>query len=302
MDSSDTRGRGNELEFNGMSATDDVSRQYAQTYGSPGELARFSGFLRAVWPLLLLAILAGYLLRALFFDWPSLSQVQVGICFIVLAGAGGFLLGKCSTRFAAFIKGARGEERVASVLAFLPSGYSVFNGLAIDGRLMPKGVDFDHIVVGPSGIFVVETKNWSSKVVYAGGKLLYEGGKEPQRPPLDQARVGASRLKAEIAKRLDLELPVRSVVCFAGGNFVDVRREMQDATICNLSDLISVICQVRGAAMKVSKQNCAAVAELLQGWMALEPDPSEQTEQQKSEGSEGRDCEDAVTSAPDSSL
>lgn len=50
--------------------------------------------------------------------------------------------------------GAAGEERVAEMLKNLPPEYTTINDV-----LLPSGVHIDHIVLGPNGIFVIETKN-----------------------------------------------------------------------------------------------------------------------------------------------
>ncbi len=255
-------------EEDNMNNTTDLPQKHAKTYGSPGERARFVGFLRTVWPLLVVVLLAGYLIRALK-EWPAMNHTAVGIGFLLLAVLSSFVLGRCSVRVAAYMKGARGEERVASTLAFLSSEYVVFNGLCVEKmRIIPRGGDIDHVVVGPTGIFAVETKNWGSKVVYEDGRLLYEDGKEPHRPPLDQARAEAERVRSIVKSRLDIDLPVHSVVCFVGNRFVDGRRELQNATICNLDDLLSVILQPRGKALDA--RTAERVSALLCGWVTFE--------------------------------
>lgn len=51
------------------------------------------------------------------------------------------------------IRGAKAEEKVSDILEGLSKGYAVFN----DFRC-PMG-NIDHIAIGPTGIFVVETKS-----------------------------------------------------------------------------------------------------------------------------------------------
>jgi len=55
------------------------------------------------------------------------------------------------------MKGDEGEKLVSLCLEDLPRGYFVFNDVNIPGG---KG-NFDHIVIGPTGIFLIETKNYS---------------------------------------------------------------------------------------------------------------------------------------------
>lgn len=71
-----------------------------------------------------------------------------------------------------FIYGALGEQKVVKALEnlsdeyFLINDFSVSFSPAIYNRQENdyiKSVQIDHILVGPSGIFLIETKNWSEK-------------------------------------------------------------------------------------------------------------------------------------------
>lgn len=66
--------------------------------------------------------------------------------------------------------GAEGEERVARELSNLPDTYTVINDYRLefsqpiydrnnDDRIY--SIQVDHVVVGPTGLYLVETKNWS---------------------------------------------------------------------------------------------------------------------------------------------
>lgn len=66
--------------------------------------------------------------------------------------------------------GAVGEAIVAQVLTRLSNRYFVFHNL-----VTPFG-DFDHLVVGPTGIYAIETKNWRGLVAADNvGELLLNG-------------------------------------------------------------------------------------------------------------------------------
>ena len=128
-----------------------MSSRFARVYGSPGEAPRVLGLLRAFWPLLLVCFAAGYLVRA-WFPFPELSVSQVGVLFVLAAATTAVLLAWGDRRLGNFLKGAKGEEWVAHELAFLGPEYAVFNGLRFRGGKQ----NFDHIIIGPAGIFVVD--------------------------------------------------------------------------------------------------------------------------------------------------
>jgi len=71
-------------------------------------------------------------------------------------------------------EGALGEQKVLDELKKLPDFFSVINNFR---KRFPRGiyqkrtddwiysVQIDHIVIGPTGIFVIETKNWSQRSI-----------------------------------------------------------------------------------------------------------------------------------------
>ena len=212
-----------------------LSSRFARVYGSPGEAPRVLGLLRAFWPLLLVCLVTGYLLRALL-PAPALSQSQVGVLFFLVAVTSAILLAWGDRRLGNFLKGAKGEEWVAHELAFLDSGYTVFNGL----RLNDGKQDFDHIVVGPAGIFVVETKNWKGSVEFRGGKL-FAGGKEPSRPPLKQVKAATAELISFIDDAGYGEIPVHSVLCFITTQLPEEIMNVNGVVVCSGACLINVL-------------------------------------------------------------
>ena len=69
-------------------------------------------------------------------------------------------------------RGASGEILVGGILSDFPDNYYVINDLKTEyGNL-------DHVVIGPTGVFVLETKNWRGVVDSDGnGELLLNGKK-----------------------------------------------------------------------------------------------------------------------------
>jgi hypothetical protein len=64
------------------------------------------------------------------------------------------------TQERAWRQGARGEKLVADQLRRLPKAWRVFHDISIDGA----GHNVDHLVVGPGGVFSLNTKNLSGSV------------------------------------------------------------------------------------------------------------------------------------------
>src|SRR5262245_8396604 len=69
------------------------------------------------------------------------------------------------------IKGIRGETAVAELLRSLPDEYFLFNDVALPGY--PGNID--HVVIGPCGVLVIETKNFSGSVESHGNGWFVNG-------------------------------------------------------------------------------------------------------------------------------
>lgn len=188
--------------------------------------------MRALWPLLAAVLLAGWLLGA---AGPRVPLAAAGAGLLAVAG---FLV--WATRdglrgLQSFFKGARGEERVALLLGSLPRGYHVFHDFPCGGA---GGID--HVVVGPTGVFVVETKCWAGAVSVEGDAVRVNGA-DPSRPPLAQARSHARALADFLSERLEAPPACAPLVCFASENLAGGTQEVGDALVCNASELARLI-------------------------------------------------------------
>ena len=75
-----------------------------------------------------------------------------------------------------WFKGALGEREVAAVLDALGPAFTVLHAVPIGAG----ATDIDHVVVGPTGVFSINTKNHADQKVWVGGRTLMVNG---QRTP-----------------------------------------------------------------------------------------------------------------------
>jgi hypothetical protein len=112
--------------------------------------------------------------------------------------------------------GIRGEEAVSKALSALGNRHRVFNGLTLPGV---RG-DIDHVVVGPGGVFALETKNYAGEITCAGDRWARRrNGKweEMERSPGKQATDNARRLTVFL-EGCRVTVKVNPVVVLAGRN------------------------------------------------------------------------------------
>ena len=195
----------------------------ARQYGVAGEWARVRGTVSSLWPLFLSFVLLGAFLSALIL---GAGTWLFGGLFVASLIAVLVYWNKGLRRIESFFRGARGEERVANVLAGLPETYHVFHDFVADG------IHVDHVVLGPAGVFSVETKNWQGKVEIMEGHILVNGAL-PSRDPVAQAQREADHVRATL-KRLGYNGTVTPMVCFASNAFRD------DVAMCGSLQIMNV--------------------------------------------------------------
>ena len=131
--------------------------------------------------------------------------------------------------------GAEGESRVAEVLAGV-SGVEVLHDRLVPGK---GGANIDHIVVGPSGVFVVDAKKYSGRLEVrdVGGMFrtdlrLYVAGRDRTKTVnavLGEVEVVRTALGDEFA-----DVPVRGVLCFIGCDWGLLMRTKELRTVTAL--------------------------------------------------------------------
>ncbi len=114
-------------------------------------------------------------------------------------------------------KGADGERRTARVLeALAGEGWQSVHDLE-----KSRGGNTDHLLVGPPGVFLLETKNLSGKIAVEGGMLVRTWPDEPRRvwPEYRLARGvrrDAARVAEEVARTSGERVWVQPVVVVWG--------------------------------------------------------------------------------------
>jgi Nuclease-related domain len=123
--------------------------------------------------------------------------------------------------------GAEGERRVADVLEGVPGI------VVLHDRLVPASrANIDHIVVGGSGVYVIDAKKYSGKIeardvggLFRTDLRLYVNDRDRTKlvdAVLQQVAVVRTALGEEFA-----EVPVRGVLCFVGCDWGVIMRTKQ---------------------------------------------------------------------------
>ena len=195
-------------------------------HGVAGEWARVKGTVAGLWPLFLGVFAFGFALATAFF-----ASLLAGLLAVLVAAVWiGWSLQRGLRHVERYFKGARGEEHVSGILKSLPAAYHVFNDYVACGKHV------DHVVVGPAGVFAVETKFWRGRVTIEDGHILFDG-RLPDRPPLTQALREAALVRNALSAA-GWNGTVTPVLAFASDTFEAHRAELHGAVILNSSELI----------------------------------------------------------------
>jgi Nuclease-related domain len=187
------------------------------TLGSPGRSAlaayrrrrreELAAWMRTlVWraPLVTAVGVAGDVLAA------QVDLPQAGLVGLALAALMAWRLRfRPSEQARTWQRGAAGERRTARLLDRLTGdGYVVFHDLAVPGN---TGANVDHLVIGPSGVFVIDSKQWTGQVQQGADGLAWHNHYRLDRT------LETVRWEAETIGRL-LGTRIAALVCVHGAH------------------------------------------------------------------------------------
>jgi hypothetical protein len=145
-----------------------------------------------------------------------LHPVHVTIAAAIVVPVSLWLIRKRERELRTMRLGSRGEKVVGQMLEDLrASGYSVFHDIPGDG------FNVDHVLIGPAGVFAIETKTLSKpkqgspEIAYDGSRVIVPGV-TLDRDPLTQSRASADHIRDIIERTTGWRVQVRPVVVFWG--------------------------------------------------------------------------------------
>ena len=94
----------------------------------------------------------------------SVEEMQSKFIIVALGfGGGGMLGGYFKQKTDSYKSGVEGERTTAEIIASLPNTYCGFQNVSV--TFEGKQSELDMVVVGPTGVFIIETKNLKGTVV-----------------------------------------------------------------------------------------------------------------------------------------
>ncbi|OKI29496.1 NERD nuclease [Streptomyces sp. CB03578] len=105
--------------------------------------------------------------------------------------------------------GLVGEQRVGRELERLErQGWRVLHAIPL-----PRQVDIDHLLIGPGGVFTINTKRHPQKRVWVGDDMVKVNGGKAQ-PYVIKSRAEAGRARKVLGRYCGFDVPVRPILVF----------------------------------------------------------------------------------------
>ena len=199
------------------------------------------------------AVVFAFLALFLFFLGVTTSSPifhYVALVLVVIAGLA--LVGGSGT----WGIGAEGEETVAQLLSLLGDAYRVIHDAVLPGM---RG-NIDHIVLGPNGVFVIETKNHKGFITCNGDSWMQRKVGQLGTPylgrigcPSKQVKRYAISLRNLIRDRLGMNLYVNCVIVFTNRDAV-LRVDNPTVAVLKPDELCQVIKNYRSEVILGNKE------------------------------------------------
>jgi hypothetical protein len=128
--------------------------------------------------------------------------------------------------------GAQGEITVGKLLATLPADWTTFHAVPI-GK---NDTDIDHILVGPGGIFTINTQHHCGKHIWVGTRTVTVAGHK--KAYLPAAEHEAERVTTVLRERMPLVAPVQPVIALVDAKQISFRDKPDQVKVIDARGLL----------------------------------------------------------------
>ncbi len=136
------------------------------------------------------------------------------------------------TDVASWYTGTLGEIRVGSILHGLSDEWTVLHSIPIG----TKGSDIDHVVIGPGGVFTINTKRHRAKKIWLGESTLLVSGRKTNH--LRNARYEGERASELLSRAVGTYVAVTPMLVLVAIAQLTVRQRPSDVAVLHDYQLV----------------------------------------------------------------
>ncbi|WP_344001229.1 nuclease-related domain-containing protein [Microbacterium paludicola] len=164
--------------------------------------------------------------------------------------------------------GALGELEVARHLSSLGPEWIVLHAVPVGTR----GADIDHVVVGPAGVFTINSKFHEDAKVWVGSRRILVNGQKTDH--LRHSRFEAKRVRQILANLGTI--PVTPVLAIVGAREITIREQPDDVAVMKSSRLVRWLLRQPSVLDPVALESLRGAITDAARWGAATPyDPSD---------------------------
>jgi hypothetical protein len=115
--------------------------------------------------------------------------------------------------------GADGEESIGKQLAKLGDRWKSLHAVPVGDR----GSDIDHVVIGPTGVYTINTKHHPNAKIWVGGNTLMVNGQ--RQPYVRNSRFEAERAAKFLTAAAHETVAVMAVIAFVNPSDFTVKKQ-----------------------------------------------------------------------------
>lgn len=163
--------------------------------------------------------------------------------------------------------GALGEREVGTLLAQLDPAWTVLHSVPVGTR----GSDIDHLLVGPAGVFTLNSKFHEGARVWVGARRLLVAGQKTDH--LRNATFEATRVTRTLAERTGLTVDAVPVIVLVRPGAVTVRQRPEKVVVLRERELVRWLRRRPAALSDEAVASLAAAAAHPATWGAPDASP-----------------------------
>jgi hypothetical protein len=159
-------------------------------------------------------------------------------------------------------RGAIGELDIARRLAQLGPSWRVLHSVAV-GR---RGSDIDHLVIGPGGVFTLNTKFHEGAKIWVGERRLLVSGQRTDH--LRNARYEADRARRLLTAAVGRDIDVTPLLVFVKAGAITIRQRPAPVVILRDSNLVHWLQKRPVVLDEILVADTARIASMASTWEA----------------------------------
>ncbi|WP_104133265.1 nuclease-related domain-containing protein [Cryobacterium sp. M91] len=163
----------------------------------------------------------------------------------------------------AWYRGAQGEIEVGRILSRLPPEWRVFHALPIG----TAGADIDHLVVGPGGIFTINTKHHRGKKIWIAERAFQVNGQK--QPYLRNSTFEATRVTKILRERMPQLPPAQAVIALVGPASITIKKQPEEVKILDAYNLRRWLLKRPVILAEAELVELAAIVDAPETWSAV---------------------------------